>query len=767
MKDWRTVGFAATVVIVISLPLYLLKTSLFDTRSGDTVAPVDYAGGHTCTECHKIEHDLWKKSHHSKAMDTASTESVRGDFNNAVFEWKGVENRFYKKDDKFFVHTRGPDGKLGDFQVAYTFGYTPLQQYLIPFDNGRLQCLPIAWDTENENWYHLYDSVYAGQDIPPHDWLYWTNNGQNWNGMCADCHSTDLKKGYNPVDRTYQTTWEEINVSCEACHGPGSAHNDWAKLPELARTYDSNMGLVVKTSNIDNRQYIELCARCHSRRGVLSDFKGTHSDILDYIIPQNIGEPYYYADGQILEEDYVYASFLQSKMYDNEVKCNDCHNVHSGERLLEGNALCLQCHKASEYETYDHHFHKYEGETGKDLVFADTVFNVGEGAQCISCHMPGRFYMGVDFRNDHSLRIPRPDLTLEIGTPNACNGCHRAETVQWSNDKIKEWYGISQKPHYGSVLASGHEGNFDAVDDLIELAIDTLYPVVARATAITLLANYPDERISEAIGDLLSDNQSIIRHSATQNMFSDDPEKYLRDMISMLYDPVKAVRMQAAFNLSALPPESIDTIYSKAYRNALEEYRIAMEYSADFAASRHNLGIMYSNLGDANLAIENYKEALRIDDQFYPAKLNLAMLYNSIGDNNKAEIVFRDIIKNHPELSEAFYSFGLLLAEQQKYEEALNYIKQAAELMPTRGRIYYNLGLLQQYLQQAVEAEASLKKALEIEPDKLDFLYALTDFYLKRGELGKALKYAQEIKEKHPQNDLGQNLINQISSMQK
>ncbi|MDX2443178.1 MAG: tetratricopeptide repeat protein [Bacteroidales bacterium] len=766
MRDWKTVGFIATVVIVLSLPLYLLKSTFFDRQSVDDISKVEYVGGHTCTECHKIEHDLWKESHHYRAMDTASAESVLGDFNNAIFEWKGKENRFYKKDGKFYVHTPGPNGKMGDFQIAYTFGYTPLQQYLIPFEKGRLQCLPIAWNTEKKVWYHLYDSVYQGHDIPSSDWLYWTNNGQNWNGMCADCHSTDLKKGYDPVEHTYQTTWAEINVSCEACHGPGSAHNDWAKLPELARSYEGNLGLVVKTSGIDNRKYVDLCARCHARRGVLGDFKGIHTDLLDYMIPQNIGEPYYFADGQILEEDYVYASFLQSKMYDNEVKCNDCHNVHSGAQIKEGNTLCLQCHKANEYDVFDHHFHKYAEEPGDALVFADTVFRVGEGAQCISCHMPGRFYMGPDFRNDHSLRVPRPDLTISIGTPNACNGCHRNETARWSDNKIKEWYGISRKPHYGSILAAGRETKPEILDDLIVLAIDTLYPLVARAAAINLIASYPNEKSSKALGDLMADNQSIIRHAATSNFFSEEPELFIREMTSMLYDPVKAVRMQAAYNLTSIPVEQLDTIYLKAFQEALGEYREAMEYSGDFAASRHNLGNMYGNLGDSDKAIENYKEAIRIDDQFYPAKINLAMVYNRLGDNNKAEILFRDITKNHPEVSEAFYSFGLLLAEQQKFEEALNYMEKASELMPNRARVFYNMSLLQQYLQSIDDAEKSMKRALALEPDNLDFLFAMTDFYVKTGALENARKYALEIDEKYPQNPLGQNLLNQIRSLQ-
>ena len=106
------------------------------------------------------------------------------------------------QDGRFFVHTRGPGGEMGEFEVAYTFGIEPLQQYLIPFTGGRLQCLTIAWDVERGEWFHLYPD----QEVPPDDWLHWTRNAQNWNGMCAECHSTNRIKGYDSESQTFSTT---------------------------------------------------------------------------------------------------------------------------------------------------------------------------------------------------------------------------------------------------------------------------------------------------------------------------------------------------------------------------------------------------------------------------------------------------------------------------------------------------------------------------------------------------------------------------------
>ena len=766
MKNWKIIGIIATIVIVLSFPLYLVKSIYLDEEARPDPATAAFVGGETCIECHKPEYDLWVGSDHDNAMDTAVAETVLGDFNDAEFEYKGFINRFYIKDGKYFVHTQGPEGKAGDYQIAYTFGVRPLQQYLIPFEDGRYQCLPITWDTEKKEWYHLYDTVYSGQDIKPGDWLYWTNNAQNWNGMCAECHSTNLHKGYDPETHVYNTTWSEIDVSCEACHGPSSAHLDWAKLPEMARPSDDNFGLVVRTSNITSQDYVDKCAYCHVRRSSLGDYGHTGAALLDHLIPQLPNEPYYFADGQILEEDYVYGSFTQSKMYMNDIQCNDCHNVHSLELVLDGNELCLQCHIKGDYDTYYHHFHKYAGEPGDPIILdkGKKIVEVGEGALCVNCHMPGRYYMGVDFRLDHSIRIPRPGLSIELGTPNACTQCHTDETDEWAYEYTREWYGIKRRPHYGTLMAAGHNNDPDAIDGLANLALDELISPLVRAGALELLSTYQEDISRQTLDLSLTDPLPVVRHIAVRHYFDNTADEYVKKLSPLLHDPIKAVRMEAAVRLAALPEDQLDTLYKEAYEKSLQEYISAMNYTADFAASRHNLGNLYASQGKAELAEKSYKEALRIDDQFFPAMFNLAMVYNQMGQNDKAEMVYRHLLKNHPELHEAYYSLGLLLAEQDKFDESVTWLQKAAEYMPDNARIYYNLGLLLQYLNRIPEAENALLKTLDLEPDNLDFLYAVIDFYIKTANIQKAKDYAGQILEKYPGIPEKEELLNFINS---
>ncbi|MBW2279083.1 MAG: hypothetical protein JRF63_16470, partial [Deltaproteobacteria bacterium] len=360
-------------------------------------------------------------------MAPADDNTVLGDFNEATFISKGITSRFFRRQGGYFVNTQGPSGEMGDFEITHTFGHDPLQQYLVPFPGGRLQCLSIAWDSVRGEWFDLMPN----QEIPPDDWLHWTRAAQNWNGMCAECHSTNLRKGFDAASNSYHTTWSEIDVSCEACHGPGSRHVDdvsceachgpgsrhveWADVQPMARPAIDDFGLVVPTGGISSREQVELCAPCHSRRSELGDYDHSSAALLHSHLPSVLDEGLYHPDGQILDEVYVWGSFTQSKMYANDVQCSDCHDIHSLELKYEGNDLCLQCHRADAYDTREHHFHKkiHEGQPS-------------DGALCVKCHMPEQPYMVIDQRADHSLRVPRPDLSLTLGTPNACSqgGCH-------------------------------------------------------------------------------------------------------------------------------------------------------------------------------------------------------------------------------------------------------------------------------------------------------------------------------------------------------
>jgi predicted CXXCH cytochrome family protein len=760
----KTVWVVFVLVIVLSVLYYFLVPKNLVPGTGEKKT-AEFVGSKSCTECHETEYNDWLKSDHYVSMDTASPSSVLANFDTTI-ERNGEVHRFYKKDDRYFVYTNGEDGSMQELEVKYTFGAWPLQNYLIPFDGGRMQTLVWTWDTIRKQWYHMADKVYPDEVVDHTNWLYWTNQGQNWNGMCADCHSTNLKKGFDPETKTYHTTWSEINVGCEACHGPASEHLKWADMPEAARPDDANYGLVVQTSHIDNKKYVDGCARCHARRSVFDDYDYTWHNLLDQMIPELPREPFYFADGQILEEDYVFGSFTQSKMYMNDVQCNNCHNVHSGKLIMDTDKLCLQCHRPDEYDTYTHHFHKKAGEAGGPVVsvFGDT-YEVGEGAKCINCHMPGRYYMGIDFRRDHSFRIPRPDLSDKLGTPNACTTCHGDKTNQWAAARMKEWYGDISRQHYGSYLASAcREANREEVISSCSYIInDKLFPPMTRAAAMAGLNDLYPQGATEIMEKKLHDPEALIQYIAVRNYPLRDSVD-MQSLLEMLNNPVKAVRTEAAVRLSELPASEIPPEGQKAYKKALDEYEKSQLYSADFAASRHNLGNLYRNQGDTAKAIRQYEEAILIDNKFYPAKINLAMLYYQKGESVKAERLFKEILEEQPEQVYVNYSLGLLLAEMKQYDEALHYLKIAVDSMPANLRARYNLAQLQRFLGDDAAAETNLKILVNTNPDAPDYLMALIDFYLTKNEFLKARPYVITLAEKYPDDPQVKQLLDFVES---
>ena len=762
MNIWKKVGLISTTVIVLMIPLSLLvhKTSTTYEKK-----QAGFVGGKECISCHQREYDLWKGSDHDNAMAVANDSTVLGDFNNVEVVFRGKTHKFYKRDGKFFVYTEGVGGEMKELPVSYTFGVRPLQQYLIPFENGKYQCLPIAWDTDKKRWFDMAGMVYSEEDLKPTSWFYWTNQSQNWNGMCAECHSTFLQKNYDLEKDSYNTTWSDINVNCEACHGPSSEHLDWAKLPEGSRSFDGNLGLVLKTSSTTSKQYIEACAPCHSRRTSLGVEDHRSSDFFNKYRPQLITPPLYFSDGQILDEDYVFASFTQSKMYMHDVRCNDCHDSHSLKLKFDGNALCTQCHRAEEYDTYQHHFHKYANEKGEPVKnkFGDIV-PVGEGALCKSCHMPARYYMGIDYRSDHSFRIPRADHSIKFDVPNTCNDCHADKNYQWSENYIKQYYGERKKISYGGLLSEGYLQEEVADTSLMQLIKNDLYPEIVRATAIQYLSSYSDKESNELIKSMLDNPEPIIRESAV-NAFK---ENNIMDLIStlspILDDPIKIVRLAAATRLFELDKSFFsDSLYTKLSL-VMEEYLNSILYTSDFPSGRYNLANYYSRKGDLVKAEKYYEDAIRMDNLLYPAKSNLALLYYSQGKLKQAEKLFIDLINNHTEYSEGNYYLGLLYAEQGKYREAANSLEKAVFQKDANPRAYYNLGLIYQYLKENKKAESALLKCNSLVPNNFDFIYALSDYYLKQKDYSRALQYANELKLKFPSKPEGQSMINYINN---
>ncbi|MCU4176190.1 multiheme c-type cytochrome [Carboxylicivirga sp. N1Y90] len=751
------------IVVILLLPAYLLiKTYGVHGEENASVEP-QFTGKESCVECHLTEYNDWMGSHHERAMDYATETTVLGDFNNVEFEALGMTHKFFMQDGKFMVNTDGADGTMQDFEIKFVFGVTPLQQYLVEFEGGRLQTLALTWNCLKNEWYHMAAHVYEGQNIEHGNWLHWTNQAQNWNSMCADCHSTNLIKGYDHKTDTYNTTWSEINVSCEACHGPGSEHLAWADLPDYAREDIENYGLVVKTSGIDHVQYVNNCVRCHSRRSSLQDFDHSSESIYDHVIPNLPEHPTWHIDGQIQDEDYVYASFIQSKMYMKEVQCNDCHNVHSG-KLLYGtdyNKLCAQCHVSDIYDSPTHHFHKEAGMPGKSVISDSNIeMEVGSGTLCINCHMHGQLYMGVDYRRDHSFRIPRPDMSIKYGTPNACNQCHTNESNEWSEKHITNWFGKSRRFHFAEAFSGAVNENVVAVDQLQDIAKNELYPPSIRGLALQHMGTFFQDSLRTIVDDYTSNLDPTIRLAAIRANQVVEPSDIQR-LLPLLNDETKAVRTEAARLLSTVGLDQIPDNYKGIYEKVYKEYENILIYSSDFPIGKFNLANLYYNSGKNELAEEFYIKALKQDEELHFVKLNLAYLYNRIGKNDKASLLFDDYLKHEPNDGQALYSYGLLLSEMQKYDESLETLLKANRAQPDRPRVAHNIAMMYDFKGDKTKAESYLKKEMNLVND-YNGKAELLRFYLTNQMQSKALNHALEMQKEFPNIDELNQVIRQL-----
>lgn len=718
---WRLTALVAAGLVVASCPLHLAREALRTPAPKSAVeAGATFVGRKECARCHEKATKDWTGSHHDQAMTEATEATVRGDFSGVTFEGDGMRARFLRDGGKFLIETDGPDGKPTVYEVAYTFGWNPLQQYLVRFPGGRMQAFSVAWDVPGKRWFFLY----PGKKIPPSDWLHWTRNSQNWNGMCAECHSTNLVKGFDPKTNTFNTTWSEVDVSCEACHGPGSRHVAWADVPPMGRARIENFGLVMKTSGITNRELVELCAPCHSRRTELGDYDHRRSELLDNHLPVLLTEGVYHPDGQILDEDFEYGSFVQSKMFRMGVRCVDCHDAHTLKLKKEGNGVCLQCHSSPAYDDARHHFHRKEWK-GRP----------SDGALCVSCHMPKSPFMVVHLRADHSIRVPRPDLTKDLGVPNACSqsGCHADKPLSWSAAAYDRWYGTARKPHYGTVLAAGRKADPAAKADLLRLVSDTLSPTLVRATALSLLGRYEGPDVTAAFRRALLDEEPLIRRTAISEAPIADAAERVARLAPLLADPFRAVRLEAASTLAGTPAAMLKPYQQEALATALADYVRAMEYSLDFSYAGHNLGLLYERQNDPARAEEAYRRAIAVDDLWPPPKANLALLLARQGRNEEAEKLLREALAAGPDEAQIAYSLGLLLAEAGRMDEAATFLARAASGMPANARAAYNAGLALARAGRDAEAERMLRRAVDLEPSSYDFAFALADFLLRKG----------------------------------
>ena len=728
-----------TATLIALLLLGFATVSLFNycspkssTDDVNAKQPNEYVGNEACRSCHQNEYNLWKQSDHFKAMQLPNDSSVVGNFNSVTYRADGVTSSFSKQNGKYIINTEGADGKNHDYEVKYTFGYYPLQQYLVETDSGKLQATRLSWDAKQKKWFHQY----GGKKIPAGDWLHWTGNAQNWNTMCAECHSTNLQKKYDINSDSYHTTFNEINVSCESCHGAGKHHINYIQSDAYKQGNKVTHSYLEVSSSSSPLQHLQTCAPCHAVKTNIAANKINSNEFLDNYIPAIPNTERFYADGQMRDEDYNYTNFLESKMFAHNVSCNNCHNPHSGKLYLTGNQVCLQCHAPS-YNSPSHHFH------------AETT----TGSTCVGCHMPSLTYMGNDVRHDHSFRVPRPDLSVKYGTPNACNNCHKDKAATWAENAVNKWYGNKRKYHFAEDLIEGSKLHEGSETHLLKLLSDTSVPAIIHATAANYLGNINSDNSTNGLLACLKNSNAQVRYEALRSLENHPANKWLQQAFPLLGDKVRAVRIAAALLLQTIGDADVPQEYKALLLQAKGEAESYVLHQADFAHGNIMIGDFYHSNNNLPEAEKFYKRALKKDSLASLARLSLATVYSAEHKNDEALATLLMVVKIDAKNDDAWHSIGLLYVEMKQNSLAKAAFDKAVNLKSLNIRLYYNYGLLLQQEGNNAKAIDILLKGLALQPNDESLLYAIIFTYANNKQPQAAVGYAKRLYDIAPNNE--------------
>jgi predicted CXXCH cytochrome family protein len=711
-------------------------------RGADARGREQFVGSAACAPCHRAESEAYLGSHHAKALVAPSLEIARARFDGSHFTTKlGGTTKFALREGAPFVTTPSADEKTAAFPIVYIAGVWPLEQYVVATERGKLQSLGVAWDSRakaegGEKWLHVYGS----EGIAPKDPLFFTSPAQNWNHMCADCHSTLVERRYDLAADRFDTQWAELSVGCEACHGPGAEHVRSAKAGATPAAFAARLKFAEPwnpsatgspTPRTQDGVEVEVCAPCHSRREPLHEGFIASDPFLDSFEPELLLAGRYHADGQVEGEVYEWASFLQSRMYQAGVRCSDCHNPHSGKLYAPGNALCVKCHEPSRFDTPAHSHHE----------------GVSKAApSCVDCHMPLATFMQVDERRDHSIRIPRPDHSVAFGTPNACNGCHTKESATWARDAVARWFPVSrQRPHFVDALARDRKGALDAPAALRRIATDSSVPAVARATALERLGSYPNEETVQTLRAALTGPDSLIVFGAVRGAAQLPPQQRLNLLLPGLQHRVRAVRIASAKALAAAPLKDLP----HSARAALERAFVEVERSFAVSASRAETHVEQSAFelarGKLTEAEQSIQTALRIQPCLAEAYLNLADLERQRGGEAAAERAIREAIACNPKNAAAHHALGLWQVRARRSKAATASLKKAVELAPTDPRFSYVLAVALAGNGERNEAIHVLEATLENRPNDANALQALAGYLREAGEVERATETRRKL----------------------
>jgi predicted CXXCH cytochrome family protein len=671
-------------------------------------------------------------------MQGPTKETVLGDFSSKTVKHWGEAFTFKVAGENFEVVVKS-GGVSTTYPVRFVFGVQPLQQVLVDVGSGRLQALPVAWDTRpkeegGQQWFHLR----GDENTAVGDAEHWKGPKHNWNSVCADCHSTNIEKNYRRENKSYATTFSEIDVACEACHGPGSEHVKSANankgaddapgfrkmLKHSARSWVFTEGLpIARLEDATESSEVEACAPCHSRRSNLGPGEG--ASYHDRHGLSLLDENSYFADGQVKDEVYVYGSFIQSRMHSAGVICSDCHDPHTLKLRKPGNELCIRCHRSEVYNTEAHHFHK-----------AQTP-----AADCVACHMPERLHMVVDGRRDHRFNVPRPLISKQLSSPDPCTDCHKDKDHAWAQTAIDSHRKGEPKAKVSTAIHMARKQLPGAQAALIKLINDPVHSGMERASAVLMLDQFPWTGNASVIKKASIDKDPLVRRAAATVSAIIPVDVRFELVGNLLADDIRTVRVEAA---AAYAGDKVSALSGKSRASitkALEEYIAASTYNADRAEGLASLANLRAVDGEMALAEKIYLEALEVDPGYSIGYLNLADHYRSTGRESEAEELLDGALKNAGDWPLIQHHLGLSRIRLGKTLEAIANLAAASSKRPNNARFAYGYGVALFNEGRKEEGLRVLRAAQKRIPANAKLLEALVTYCGQEGLKDEAATY--------------------------
>ena len=432
----------------------------------------DYITSVNCKECHLSEFHSWHDSYHRTMTQRATVDTVIAPIDDITVHSRGRDYRFYKKGDQFRVQMVDPDWEIErlrkglsitqtdnppviDRQIMMTTGSHHYQAYWI---NGRLgnefRQVPFVYHIATDQWVPREDA-FLQRSSQEREFALWNNN-------CVLCHTVGGRPGFDVLKNTWQTSFVELGIACEACHGPGRKHAELhrSKTTASATNAQDLDQHIVNPARLDKDRAAAVCGQCHADfypKDSNDSFKNGYADsfrpgrlleesrvIMSYQEARNFsdkreigqgldaGESLYWKDGAVRVGGREYNGLVESACFQKgEITCLSCHSMHNYQepddqlaRNRNGNDTCLECHTEYSDRISEHTHHA----------------PASSGSLCYNCHMPHTSYALFKAIRSHRIDSPNSQSFVQSGRPNACNLCHLDQTLKWTVDHIHEWY---------------------------------------------------------------------------------------------------------------------------------------------------------------------------------------------------------------------------------------------------------------------------------------------------------------------------------------